>query len=395
MERKRTKHELAEVISRFGRQFFEKEKENLSPQQIKVLHNILQCRTASMGGHEEVCDHCGKIRYSYNSCGDRHCPKCLCTKQAMWVEKLIGSTLPVNHYHIIFTTPHCLNAICLWDSSMYYHLLFSAVWRTLHSFGYSHYGVETGAVAVLHSWGQTLSLHPHIHCIVPAAGYNLKGQWKPIGEGRRFLYPIHQLSDTFKGKFLDSLKRKLAKAGMPGNFNACLQKAYNTNWVVNSQPSLAKPEHVIRYLGQYTHRVAITNHRILHISDTKVTFIAKDYRDRARKKPVSMEGAEFLRRFCMHVLPRRFVKIRRFGIYNPTTIRNQELQFVPKKELDIEQLETPEPKESPAEHIKRITGFDPQICPICKQGKMIILREIPRIRSPAGHLPTILLSKLT
>jgi len=392
MEGKRTKLELAEVIRRFGRQFLEKE--NLSPQQTKVLYNILQCRTASLGGHEEACDHCGKIRYSYNSCGDRHCPKCLSAKQAVWIEKLMESTLPVKHYHIIFTVPHCLNSICLWNAALYYKLLFSAVWNTLYSFGYSHFGVATGAIAVLHSWGQNLSLHPHIHSIVPAAGVGLKGQWKHIGNNGRYLYPVHQLSDTFKGKFLDSLKRKLRKAGMLVGFDKHIQKAYNTRWVVNSQPSMAKPEHVIRYLGQYTHRVAITNHRILNISNKEVTFIAKDYQDKAQKKPVSLEGVEFLRRFCTHVLPKRFVKIRRCGIYHPTTIRNQGLQFTPDKKPDIEQLLKPAEKETTAERIKRLTGFDPLQYPVYRKGTMEVIRKLPCIRSPAGHLPSILLSKL-
>lgn len=392
MERKQPKFELAQVIRRFGRQLIEKDK--LSPQQTKVLYNILQCRTASLGGHEQACDHCGEIRYSYNSCGDRHCPKCLAVKQALWIEKLIATTLPVKHYHIIFTVPHCLNAICLWDAALYYKLLFSAVWNTLYSFGYSHFGALTGAVAVLHSWGQNLWLHPHIHCIVPAAGVDLKGQWKNIGTGGRYLYPVHQLSDTFKGKFLDSLKRKLRKTGDYQGFSSHINKAESTRWVVNCQPSMAKPEHVIRYLGQYTHRVAISNSRILNIDNTKVTFIAKDYRDNAQKKPVTLDGEEFLRRFLVHIFPKGFVRIRRFGIYHPTTIRNQDLEFVPEQKPDIEQLLSPPDKETTAERVKRLTGFDPIQCPTCKKGKMVVVRVIPRIRSPAGHLPSLLLSKL-
>ena len=157
---------------------------------------------------------------------------------------------------------------------------------------------------------------------------------------------------------------------------------------------MAKPEHVIRYLGQYTHRVAISNHRILDISNEEVTFIAKDYRDKAQKKPLSLKGDEFLRRFCLHVLPKHFVKIRRFGIYNPTTIRNQHLQFVAEQKPDIEQLTCPAEKETPIERLKRLTGFDPRKCPVCKKGNMVVIRELPRIRSPASHLPTLLLSKL-
>jgi hypothetical protein len=214
---------------------------------------------------------------------------------------------------------------------MYYDLLFAAVWDTLRSFGYSHFGVETGAVAVLHTWGQNLSLHPHIHCLVPAAGYTLDGQWKDIGHSGNYLYPVHQLSGAFKAKFLDSLKRALRKKNGLALFSGPVQQAYQTKWVVHCQPSLASAEHVVKYLGQYTHRVAITNQRILNIAGGKVTFIAKDYRDRAIKKPVTLDGIEFLRRFALHILPRRFVKIRRFGIYNHTVKRNLNLLFVPEE----------------------------------------------------------------
>ena len=393
MAGKKSKYELADVVRLFGGKLIEQK--NLSPQQKKVFNNILLFRTAHLGGHEEECDHCGEIRYSYNSCGDRHCPTCQSTKQAIWIEELIETTLPVKHYHIIFTVPHCLNHICLWNNRMFYNLLFSSVWRTLHSFGYTHYGVESGAVAILHSWGQNLSLHPHIHCIVPAAGYSLKGQWKHIGKNKCFLYPVHQLSNTFKGKFLDSMERKLKNEGMLEKFDDHIQKAYDTNWVVYSEDSLAKADHVIRYLGQYTtHRVAITNQRILNITKTHVTFIAKDYRDRAQKKPVTLEGTAFLKRFSMHIMPKRFVRIRRFGIYNPTTIKKLELQFVPEQIPNIEQLEKPKKKETIFERIKRLTGFDIQQCPTCKKGKMYVIRKIPRIREPPNHLPTLLLSKL-
>ena len=384
------KYELADVVRRFAKPLMQQDK--LSAQQIKALHNIVQCRTASMGGHEEICDHCNSVRYSYNSCGDRHCPKCQNTKQAIWVEELMKATLPIKHYHIIFTMPHSLNDICLWNDKLYYKLFFAAVWKTLHSFGYTHYGVESGAIAVLHSWGQNLSLHPHIHCLVPAAGYSLKGEWNNMGNNARFIYPVHQLSDTFKGKFLDSLKRKLNKMDMPKAFAGHIKKAYQTPWVVNCQASMADAKHVIHYLGQYTHRVAITNQRILNISDTHVTFIAKDYRDKAQKKPVSMNGVEFLRRFCMHVMPKRFVRIRRYGIYHPTTIKNLDLQFVPEQKPQIQDLQ--KEKETSAERIKRLTGFDVGLCTKCNKGRMYVKREIPRIRSPSGHLPSLLKSML-
>ncbi len=387
----RSKFELSTVVRRFGRELMAAQP--LNGQQTKALHNIVQCRTAAMGGHELECEHehCKDKTYSYNSCGDRHCHKCQNTKQALWVDEITRLTLPIKHYHIILTVPHVLNKVCLWNQSLYYNILFSAVWRTLHSFGYTEYGVETGAIAVLHSWGQNLILHPHIHCIVPAAGYTLKGEWKRIGEPR-FLYSVHALSKTFKGKFLDSLERKLCKMGLPDAFRAEIKQARIPEWVVFSEASMAGPEHVIRYLGQYTHRVAISNERILDISATHVKFIAKDYRDQARLKPVQLSGPEFLRRFCQHIFPKGFVRIRRYGIYNPTTIRNMSLQFRTEEQL---QPKGPKAKKKiTPELIKQLTGFDPGLCQKCKKGRLVVVAVLPRIRSPAAHLPSMLLSKL-
>lgn len=379
----RTKFELADAVNLFGADLVVKTK--LTSLQTRVLGKISNCRTAALGGHEEACENCGVVRYSYNSCGDRHCPKCQAAKQAFWIDDLMQSTLPVKHYHIVFTVPHQLNDVCLHNHRMYYDLLFDAVWNTLRSFGYSNYGVETGVVAVLHTWGQNLSLHPHVHCIVPAAGYTIDGRWKNIGHSWNYLYPVHQLSEAFKGKFLDSLKRTLRKLNELSIFNDAIGQAYKTKWVVHCQPSLAGAHHVVKYLGQYTHRVAITNQRILNIADGKVTFIAKDYRDRAVKKPVTLDGMEFLRRFTLHILPRRFVKIRRFGIYNHTTKRNLALQFTVEEKPDIDVvINQQQPPETNISRFQRLTGVNPCICPVCKTGRMLKIRELPRIRSPAG-----------
>jgi hypothetical protein len=382
----RTRFELADAVTLFGTNLLSNVK--LTPIQIKVLQKIAICRTAALGGHEEVCDCCGTVRYSYNSCGDRHCPKCQAAKQAFWIDDLVQKTLPVKHYHVVFTVPHHLNAVCLHNQSVFYNLLFAAVWNTLRAFGYSHFGVESGAVAVLHTWGQNLSLHPHIHCIVPAAGYTLDGRWKNIGHSGKYLYPVHQLSEAFKGRFLDSLKRTLRKSNELSLFNNHVQQAYKTRWVVNCEPSLASADHVIKYLGQYTHRVAITNQRILNIADGKVTFIAKDYRDGAVKKPVTLDGVEFLRRFTLHILPVRFVKIRRYGIYNHTVKRHLELQFVTEQKPDVDALiNRQNPPETGLQRFERLTGINPCQCPVCKTGRMVVIRELPRIRAPDCFLP--------
>ena len=389
----RTRFELADAVNLFLSGLLVKT--TLTTLQLKVLGKIASCRTAVLGGHEEKCDNCSAVRYSYNSCGDRHCPKCQAAKQAFWIDDLIKNTLPVKHFHIVFTVPHELNAVCLHNQRMYYDLLFAAVWQTLRSFGYTHYGVETGAVAVLHTWGQNLSLHPHIHCIVPAAGYTLDGQWKNIGHSGQYLYPVHQLSDAFKGRFLDSLKRSLRKKNELALFNAAVQQAYKTKWVVHCEPSLAGANHVVKYLGQYTHRIAITNQRILNIEGDKVTFIAKDYRDNAAKKPVTLDGIEFLRRFTMHILPRQFVKIRRFGIYNHTTKRNLALKFMPEEKPGIDDIvKRKQPPETNLQRLERLTGINPCICPVCKKGNMILVKIFPRIRSPGKliELPSLAIS---
>lgn len=375
-----TKPELADIVSIYGKQLAEKV--NLAPLQLKTLSAIAQCRTSALGGHEEACDSCGTVRYSYNSCGNRHCPKCQAAKQAFWIDDLICKTLPIKHFHIVFTLPHELNVVCLHNQRLYYELLFAAVWHTLRLFGYTHYGVETGAVAVLHTWGQNLSLHPHMHCIVPAAGNSLDGQWKNIGLSGQYLYPVHQLSDSFKGKFLDSLKRALRKQNNLALFYEQVQLAYKTKWVVHCEPSLAGAQHVVKYLGQYTHRIAITNQRILKIADNKVTFLAKDYRDRAISKPVTLDAVEFLRRFTMHILPKRFVKIRYYGIYNHTLKRNLVLQFTEPNRTIEATIKKQQPDETNLQRFERLTGINPCICPTCKKGKMVAIRVLPRIRSP-------------
>jgi len=233
--------------------------------------------------------------------------------------------------------------------------------------------------------GLNLSLHPHIHCLVPAADYSLDGRWKNIGHGGKFLYPVRQMSSAFKARFLDGLKRALRVQNQLMLFNDQIQRAYGTPWVVHCQPSMASAEHVVRYLGQYTHRVAITNQRIVNVSDEKVTFIAKDYRQGAAKKYITLGGVEFLRRFAQHILPRRFVKIRRYGIYNHTVKRNLGIKF--RVEDESEGNNTSKPRktiESNIERFVRLTGINPCHCPVCKTGQMVRIRILPPIRSPPG-----------
>jgi len=364
--------EVADVIRLFGEQFVDRYNPNSF--QLKTLHALSVCRTAHLGGHEDVCTCCGTIRYSYNSCRNRHCPKCQGSNQIIWVDDLLKRTLPVKHYHIVFTVPHEINEVCLLDSKWFYDHLFAAVWDTLRTFGYSHFGVESGAVCVLHTWGQNLSLHPHIHCIVPAAGINVSGNAKHIGKKGKYLYPVKQLSAVFRGKLLQRLEKQPTPKSSIEKYLPILTLARKKPWVVFCEPSMGRPEHVIKYLGKYTHRVAISNHRIININNAGVTFMHKDYANNARLKPIHLDGVEFLRRFCLHILPHGFVKIRRYGIYSAryTALRFKDAPMV---------IAAPETKQ---QRVARLTGYNNLQCPACKKEALISIAIIPRVRSPTG-----------
>ena len=368
----RTGFEIASVIKRYGAAFRMQHSPNNF--QLTVLNALQQCRTAELGGHKDKCDNCGTEHYSYNSCGNRHCPKCQLARQMLWAEDRMRDSLNVKHFHIVFTVPDELNPVCLADSLFFYESFFSCVKETLCAFGYSHYGVETGAICVLHTWGQNLSLHPHIHCIVPAMGITPRGEIKPIGNEGKYLYPVRQLSVAFRGKLLERLKRNLKKKNRLPEFQPIINLCYAKPWVIHSQPSLGNARQVVNYLGQYTHRVAISNTRIKNIDHNGVTFSYKDYRDKANEKLMTLGGVEFLRRFAMHILPRGFVKIRYFGIL--TSAYRQQVESL-KTKPDIFQL-----NETRQQRIVRLTGLNPCKCPKCKTGTMIPVEIIPRIRSP-------------
>lgn len=368
----RTGFEIASVIKRYGAAFRMQHSPNNF--QLTVLNALQQCRTAELGGHKDKCDNCGTEHYSYNSCGNRHCPKCQLARQMLWAEDRMRDSLNVKHFHIVFTVPDELNPVCLADSLFFYESLFSCVKETLCAFGYSHYGVETGAICVLHTWGQNLSLHPHIHCIVPAVGITPRGQLKEIGNQGKYLYPVCQLSVAFRGKLLERLKRNLKKKNRLPEFQPIINLCYAKPWVIHSQPSLGNARQVVNYLGQYTHRVAISNTRIKNIDHNGVTFSYKDYRDKANQKLMTLTGVEFLRRFALHILPRGFVKIRYFGIL--TSAYRQQVESL-KTKPDIFQLTETKP-----ERIARLTGHHPCKCSKCKTGTMIPVEIIPRIRSP-------------
>ena len=356
----RPRYELAQIIDRFGDEFEQKHSPNSYVR--RTLGALKRCRTSSLGGHVDKCDECGHIRISYNSCRNRHCPKCQNTQREAWVEDRKQDLLPVPYFHVVFTVPDTLNSLFLEHPADLYNLLFTSTWETISQFSYTQLHAETGMVAILHTWGQNLSLHPHIHCVVPGGGINYRGQWKQVStseNGKVFLFRVENLSRVFRGKFIDALKKKLPQE------KKFINGLYKTPWVVYSKEPFAGADQVIDYLGRYTHKVAIGNHRLLNVDETGVRFSCRDYRDN-KEKVMPLEGAEFLRRFCMHILPKRFVRIRHYGLLS--TARRQELRELQQAfGISIQKVrEKKHWKEVCREHL----NYDPDLCPQCGKGHM-------------------------
>lgn len=367
--------EVAQIIEQFGWDYVNKHHPNSWT--LRTLNALKICRTSAMGGHKEKCDHCGRVRISYNSCRNRHCPKCQASKQAFWIEDVTGRIIDTKYFHIVFTIPEELNLICQLNSRKFYNTLFSSAWETLRAQGYMHYGTETGAIGVLHTWGQNLSLHPHIHCLVPAAGITLAGNMKKISKKGKYLYPVNKLSIDFRSTMMKQLKKQLTQNGQLQKYQLVIDQAWSKQWNVFSKPSFADADRVIKYLGQYTHRVAIINNRIQKVDKKNVSFFYKDYRDKAKQKLTTITGVEFLRRFSMHILPKGFVKIRYYGILSNRFTRQMAMYRKTKKERG---------KETVQQRLKRLTGFDVYQCPYCKKGHMHLVEDLPRIRSPGNFL---------
>lgn len=369
----RPRFEVAQVVDQFWDEFVKKH--NPNSYTLRTIYALRVCRTSQLGYHKDKCENCEKIRISYNSCRNRHCPKCQAAKQAIWVEDTSERIIDTKYFHVVFTLAHELNEICLLDSKSFYSALFASAWNTLQTFGYTHYGIESGASAMLHTWDQKLGLHPHIHCLVPAAGLTLDGKFKRITIKGKYLHDVKMMSKAFRDNMLKRLKKQLRDKDQLSRYQPVIDKAWSKPWGVFCEPSFSDAEHVIKYLGQYTHRVAISNHRILNVDNDSVRFVYKDSRDNRKEKPITLTGVEFLRRFCMHILPRRFVKIRYYGILSSRYSKRTIL-------LSKRTSNRPKEKESVIERLKRLTGFDMLLCPFCKKGRMYTIEVMPRIRSP-------------
>lgn len=390
--------ELADIVRAHGAEL--RERHFVSPRQAKVLRHIAQCRTSALGGHRDSCELCGHEQVSYNSCRDRHCPKCQGTERAKWIERRVEHVLPVPYFHVVFTLPAELHPLVLSNKASLYSLLFEASSKALLELARDErrLGAQLGFTAVLHSWGQRLLFHPHVHCVVTGGGLSRDGsRW--VDADPSYLLPVRALSRLFRGKFLAGLQsawrsgklrligRNAALSDEPV-WSAFRDRLYRSNWVVYSKPPFAGPEQVYRYLGRYTHRIAITNRRIVAFANGKVSFRWRDYAAGAKWKLLELDAVEFLRRFLLHVLPRRFVRLRHYGLHAASNVSTRLVQA--RKLLEARrqtgrqrELATGGAAEEQAQPPETtILGHDrtPPLCPRCRQARLVRVTLQPTMR---------------
>ncbi|MFH1235917.1 MAG: IS91 family transposase [Parcubacteria group bacterium] len=383
--------ELADIFRVHGPAY--KKQHRLPRNQLRVLNAIERCRTASLGGHVDRCNDCGHERISYNSCRNRHCPKCGSLAKEKWLQARQRELLPVPYFHIVFTLPDELNTITLYNKRQMYTMLFHAAAETLICLSRDpkHLGGEIGLIGVLHTWGQNLMNHPHLHCIVPGGALSFDGQrW--IGSRKNFFIPVHVLSQVFRGKFLASLKSAYRKKELQLEgaleslrsrtvFQGIINTLYAKGWVVYAKQPFGGPEQVLGYLGRYTHRVALTNNRLVSMSDGKVSFRWRDYRDGKKEKLMTIDASEFIRRFLLHVLPEGLCKIRYYGFLSNRHRLDQLLKC--QEMLGVQPTNEKADAKSWQDVLLEVTGVDIRICPHCHKGRM----QRCRILEPAQNAP--------
>ena len=378
--------EVADIFSVYGKDY---QKENLlSYKKLKVMNHITVCRTAQLGGHIEQCDQCGFERIAYNSCRDRHCPKCQTMVKEKWLNDRKADLLPCNYFHLVFTVPHKLNPIILSNKKIMLNNLFTAVNQTLQAFAKDpQWKVQgqLGFICVLHTWSQKLTDHFHIHCLVAGGALSFdKNHWNPSKNS--FLFRAQSMAKEFKKRYLGlfekaylnndlSLPGKTAIYKSQKKFKSLIKSLFMVKWVTYAKRPFAGPEQVLEYLGRYTHRVAISNNRIKSIDNGQVGFEYKDRADNNTTKIVTISAHEFIRRFLLHVLPHNFMKIRYFGFLSHRN-KKQAVTLI-RKLIDPNTASPEKLKETVLEMMLRLTGQDILCCPNCKKGKMTIIKELP------------------
>ena len=354
----------------------------LSKIEAKVVSDILNCRTSVLGGHKLKCDCCGHEEFSYNSCRNRHCPKCQFLAQVRWVEARKRELLPVGYFHVVFTVPHELNRLIWVNKKIGFEILFRAMSETLKEVAERRLKVRIGFTAVLHTWSQTLLEHAHIHAIVPGGGIALNGE-KWISAPQNYLLPRKILATVFRAKFLDYLEQSYHKLqfpddvsdlASPSKFKGLLVEVAKKEWVIYAKRPFAGPAQVLEYLGNYTHRIAISNHRIEKVDDTHVTFRYKDRTDENKSKSMILPGPEFIRRFLAHVLPGKFIRIRHFGLLGSRG-KKKNIETA-RKLLGMESAVEVIKPEDFKQFLTRIIGVNLDTCTQCKKGNLIKIELI-------------------
>jgi hypothetical protein len=378
--------EVADIVRAHGDQFRSAHAASLSPGQKRVLRAIETCRTAALGGHLEKCDQCGHERNAYNSCANRHCPKCQSLSRAEWLEKRQADLLACEYFHVVFTLPERLAVMALQNKREMYSLLFRATADTLQSIAADPklLGAQIGFFCILHTWGQTLTHHPHLHCVVPGGGISLDGgRWVACRPG--FFLPVPVLSCRFRNLYLRYLEQSYAAGKLqfygelkplhdPKNFVRYLAPLRDSKWVVYAKPPFGGPERVLNYLGRYTHRVAISNNRLKELKDAQVTFAYKDYKHEHQQKLMTLSADEFLRRFLMHVLPDSFQRIRHYGLLGN---RHRAENLARCRELLAMPAPVPQHQRDYQQRYQELSGHDLLLCPHCKTGRMMRIGSIP------------------
>lgn len=361
--------DLATVIHNFFPSFNAKTK--LPAHKLRVLDALQKCRTQYMGGHIEACDSCGEVRTAFNSCRNRHCPKCGAIDKEKWIINREADLLPVKYFHVVFTVPDTLNSLFMNNQRQMYNLLFSVAWDVLASFGQTKkwVGGKLGTTAILHTWGQNLNYHPHLHFIVPAGVLMNSGKWKNTKSNGKYLFEVKQLSHVFRARLVEQIRDLIAHKIIVGNVPSGL---FAKKWVIYAKRPFGGPKQVINYLGRYTHRTAISNNRILKVNSSEVTYSWKDYANNYEQKTTTIKGEDFLGLFCQHILPNRFTRIRHFGFLSSAS-KNKSLALI-RKSLKVEAPEKITKEHKTEKALERM-GFKQGYCSC--GGTMHIIKTIP------------------
>lgn len=361
----RTNYEVAQVLRQHWTEI--EHHPQINRWQLRTLSALKRCRTSDLGGHVDACTDCGNTRISYNSCRNRHCPKCQGKNREKWLADREAELLPVPYFHVVFTLPDTLNQLAMYQPKAVYDSLFEAAWQTVHCFAKDpkHLGAKAGMIAILHTWGQTLGLHPHLHCIVPAGGLTKHQKWKTAKTQGKYLFPVKAMSKVFRAKYVKALRLRIEPE------KEWVNQLFQKDWVVYAKRPFGHPKAVLEYLGRYTHKVAISNHRILDIDSKQIAFSYKDYRQGAQKLEMRLDNLEFIRRFSLHILPKGLVRIRHFGILGSSA-----------KQITIPLIHRELGIPVPEKEARILESYNPRYCPCCQKESMVSIQRLPKRGPP-------------